>query len=61
VGRFGYRAPPVDFDYIKAIENKERTLYPHHLLISLLQGPCKTQLKLALIDRRIDSILGVLC
>ena len=63
VGRFTYKlAPkPEEFDFFKATDELENILYPHHLLTILLQGPCKTQLKLSLIDQRIDEMLSRMC
>jgi hypothetical protein len=45
------------FNYTQATDNYERIILPHHILISLLQGPSKTEFKLKLLDEGIDQIL----
>ena len=56
IGRFAYQGSPepFEFNFILATDSLDDTLYPHHIMISLLQGPCKSELKLELIDRRMD-------
>lgn len=48
-------------NYIHATDNIENVILPHQLIIQLLQGPSKSEVKLRLLNMNFDKILIKIC
>ena len=54
-------ADSTSLDYLQATDNLENIILPHQLIIQLLQGPSKSEVKLRLLDMNFDKIITKIC